>query len=130
MQTQTGRMIVVTVASAALIAAATPPAEAHHRPNLYCSESGDICQSTRKTDGVRKLSIVMAAKYLDSFKLCVRSAITVCERFRVRSLDNALYGRRVNWKRHFPVFTEHSTHTVWWRAGGTRIGRRLGFHVR
>lgn len=40
------RLVAVTTAAASLVAFA-PRAQAHHRPNLYCSESGDLCQATR-----------------------------------------------------------------------------------
>lgn len=128
-QLHTLRMIVATLAAVALVISVAPRAEAHHRPNFYCSESGDLCQSTRKVDGVRKLSLILAAPYFDSYRLCVTGPFRDCERFRVRALSGGLYGGRVNFERHFAVFN-NMDYTVVWKAAGSRIGRRLGFHVR
>lgn len=63
------RMIIVTVAAASLLAAMVPGPEARNRPTAYCSESGDVCQSVRKIDGVRRLRITLAARYFQHFYL-------------------------------------------------------------
>lgn len=63
MHTQTGRMIVVTAVSAALIAAVAPAAEARHRRSLYCSETGDI---------VPKLTSCSARKPFKRYVICAK----------------------------------------------------------
>ena len=62
------RMMAVTVMAAASLIAMRP-AQAHHHPNFRCSE--DICQSARRVDGIRKLGIMLAARYFRVFHLCV-----------------------------------------------------------
>jgi hypothetical protein len=64
-------MIVIAAVAASLVALVPPPAGAHHLPTSCCSESGDLCQSTRRLDGVRKLGVLLAAKYFRVFHLCV-----------------------------------------------------------
>lgn len=123
------RVLLVTAMAASLVAL-QPPASAHHGPNLYCSKSGDLCQSVRKTDGVRKLRILLAAKYFSTYRLCVRnSEERVCQRFRIRKRANGTFGSSVRWRRH-PAFGGSGAHTVSWWIGGDRIGRKLGFHVK
>ena len=115
----------VTVASVLVMA----PAEAGHRPNVYCSPSGDVCQSTRKIAGVRKLRIGTAARYFGRFDLCVTAPddTTKCKTFRMRK-NGSIYSRAVRWKRHFPD-KGPGAYTVKWKfVDGGRIGRVLGFH--
>ena len=124
------RSLVVTAVAASLIAV-SPPAGAHHRPNVHCSESGDICQSVRKIDGVRKLRIVLAARYFSTYHLCVRDAdgYRICAPFRIRGRADGLYGSSVRWRRHFPPGGPGPYTASWW-VGDDRIGRSLGFHIR
>ena len=122
------RSMLVTAMAASLIAVAAPGVDAHHRPRSYCSSSGDICQSVRKVDGVRKLSLTLAGRYFDDYRLCVIAYVRECKRFQVRDLGRGIYGGRVNFERHFTPF-RNASYTVVWRAAGTRIGRKLGFHV-
>jgi hypothetical protein len=121
------KVLIAAVAGAVLLAPL--PAGANHRPQNYCSESGDVCQSTKKMDGVRKLRITLAAKYFNRYKLCVKAPddSTTCKRFRIREQGSA-YGSTVRWRKHFPNAGE-GAYTVTWRNGGSRIGARLGFHV-
>lgn len=116
-------------AAAAVLLATAAPAGAGHRPQSYCSESGDVCQSTKKVDGVRKLRITLAAKYFKRFNLCVKAPddTTTCKRFRIRD-QGKVYGRAVRWSKHFPNAGE-GAYTVTWRSRGSRVGARLGFHV-
>jgi hypothetical protein len=117
--------------SACLMAVLPGAAQAHHRPNFYCSESGDLCQSTRKIDGVRKLRIVLAARYFDTFHLCVRrpDGVRWCAPYRIREQANGTFGRSVDWFKHWGG-RERGSYTVSWWVGDQRIGRILGFHVR
>ena len=123
------RALLITVVAASLVAFVAPEAGAHHRPNEWCSPSGDICQFTRKVDGVRKLRIVMAERYFDRFSLCVlqRGSHEICADYRVRRLDSGLYGHSVRYGR--TVFPRgEGSYVVTWRALGQRVGARLGFH--
>jgi hypothetical protein len=119
------------LAALAVIAAllAPAPVAANHLPQSGCSPSGDVCKSVKKVDGVRKLKITLQAEYFTRYKLCVEApdGSTTCKRFRIRESGDA-YGSTVRWRKHFPHEGE-GAYTVTWRAGGSRLGRRLGFHV-
>lgn len=130
------RMITVTAMTASLIAL-HPPAQAQHQPNFYCSESGDLCQSTRKVDGRRKLTILLAEKYFRRYSLCVKDPMefVTCVDFKIQLLDNGLYGDTVRWRRHFPQHGQGRYVVKWYRVPDygpptDRIGEKLGFHVR
>ncbi len=125
------RMVVVTAVAAVLVALVPAPARAYHRPNLYCSESGDLCQSTRKVDGVRKLRIVLAGRYFSSFHLCVRSpdGTEWCAPYRIRERANGTFGRTADWFKQWGG-RQQGSYTVSWWVDGSRLGWRLGFHVR
>jgi hypothetical protein len=127
----TRRLFLPLVTAAALLVTTAPAVQAHHRPNLYCSETGDLCQATRKVDGVRKLRIILAAEYFDICHLCVRSpdGVTWCAPYRGRERSDGTFGRSVNWFKDWGGRMEGS-YTVRWVVDGDRIGRRLGFHVR
>ena len=122
------RKLVMAAVTAALVASVVPAAQAGHRPQEYCSESGDVCQSTKRVNGVRKLTISLAAKYFSRYNLCVKGpdGATTCKRFKIRDTGPA-YGSSVRWKKHFPDAGE-GAYTVTWKNSGTRIGARLGFH--
>ena len=106
-------------------------ASAHHRPTVYCSPSGDVCQSTRKVDGVRVLRITLAAKYFRRYELCVTDPADdrTCETFRIRK-QGPVFGSSVRWKRHFPR-RGPGAYDVRWRIlpDRQRVGRTLGFHI-
>lgn len=126
------RSLLASATAASLIAVA-PAVDAHHRPNLYCSESGDLCQSVRKVDGVRKLRIRTAARYFDVFHLCVyshREDYEWCAPYRLRQRGDGFYGRSVAWFKQWPSMRARGAFTTTWRVDGSRIGKRLGFHVR
>lgn len=128
---QTLRMIFATVAAVALVVSVAPGAGAHHRPNVYCSESGDMCQSTGKVNNVRRLQIRTLYDYFLTYRVCVKPpyADATCKRFRMHETENASWASSIRWRRHFPMMGA-GAYTVTWRANGSRIGRRLGFHVR
>lgn len=106
-------------------------AEAGHKPNVYCSETGDICQSTTKVDGVRKLRISTAEKYFGKYKLCVTApdGSTKCGEFRMYE-NGPIWTGSVRWAKHFP-HKGKGAYTVRWRPieGPGQYGRRLGFHI-
>lgn len=123
------RQLIVTTITASLMAL-TPPVDAHHRPNFYCSKTGDICQSSRKVGDARKLRIRLAAKYFSTFHLCVLDpdGYEICAPFRVRERDSGNFERNVKWRRHFVPGGPGAYRVSWW-VGDDRVGRKLGFHV-
>jgi hypothetical protein len=125
-----GRIVAVSIVT--VLAAAMLPsiAIADHRPTVYCSPSGDICQSTRKVDGVRILRITLAAKYFGRYDLCVTDPDDErsCDRFRIRE-RGAAFGSSVQWRRHFPRGGPGRYEVRWRMLEGGRIGRLLGFHI-
>jgi hypothetical protein len=124
------RQLIAVAALVSLLVAMPQPAQAHHRPSRYCSASGDICQSSRKHDGVRRLRIGSAARYFRVFHICVLDprGYRFCAPFRLRERDDGTFSRSVRWRRHFAPAGK-GAYTVSWWVGGSRIGRRLGFHV-
>ncbi|MDQ3915821.1 MAG: hypothetical protein M3323_10925 [Actinomycetota bacterium] len=116
-------------ATAAAVLVSPLPASAGHRPQERCSESGDVCQSVRRVDGVRKLRITLAAEYFKRYKVCVKAPddSTTCKRFRIEE-QGSQFGDSVRWRKHFPHAGE-GAYTVTWKNRGTRVGSRLGFHV-
>ena len=118
----------IALAATGALALGIAPASASHAPNAYCSESGDVCTSTKKEDGVRKLSISLAAEYFQHYTLCVTGpeGDRSCKRFAISDQGGA-YGDSVNWARQFPD-QGPGAYTVVWKSGGSRISKRLGFH--
>jgi hypothetical protein len=113
-----------------LTALAPSPALANHRPNRYCSPTGDYCISATKEDGKRKLQVTLAAKYFDHYRLCVTApdSTIVCHTFAIRRFGTDVYGSSISWGQHFP-HKGPGAYEVNWRQGGHRLGRELGFHV-
>jgi hypothetical protein len=119
-------VLVVVVLSASF---ASPAAWADHKPNSYCSESGDVCVSTRERNDVNRLNIALAAKYFSRYKLCVVAPDDSRECIRRRITDQGrTFGDSVNWANHFPDKGEGDYKAIW-RQGGNRLGKVLGFHV-
>ncbi len=116
--------------AAALVVTLAPPAGAGHRPNQHCSESGDVCVSAKRVDGVRRLRIGMAAKYFAHYNLCVRGpegGRKDCKAFEISKRDDGTYGDSVRWGRHFENEGQ-GAYTVTWEADGYQ-SPQLGFHV-
>lgn len=125
------RMLVATVCAAALVVSLPPRAQADHRPSTHCSDTGDICQSTTKVDGVRKLQVRTAANYFDRYRLCVRplDGEQTCKTFTMHERDNGIWVGSVRWAKHFPDEGRGGYVVVWKLTSGDRIGRKLGFHA-
>jgi hypothetical protein len=125
------RIVIVQLVAVIALGLLPTPAGASHRPTVYCSPSGDVCQSTRKVDGVRRLRITLAAKYFGRYRLCVTAPddVRTCEEFRIRKRGDT-YGSSVRWGRHFPR-KGAGAYDVRWQIlpGRDRVGRLLGFHV-
>jgi hypothetical protein len=131
LHTYSVRMMVVTLATAFLIAPLAPRADASHHPRNYCSETGDVCQSTAEVDGVRKLRITLAAKYFDRYRLCVVAPddSRTCKTFDIEPQGTSFYGDSVRWSAQFPDAGPGPYTVIWKMTSGDRIGHRLGFHV-
>lgn len=125
------KALLITVVAASLVAFVAPEAGAHHRPNEWCGSSGDICQSVRKVDGVRKLRIDLAARYFGVFHLCVLdpSGYEWCAPYRIRERPDGTFGKSVAWFKHWDE-REPGAYRVVWKVDGRRVGARLGFHIR
>jgi hypothetical protein len=122
------RAIVIACLAASLVLVAAPVQAAHH-PEEYCSESGDVCLASNRIDGVRKLRISLAAKYFDKYKLCVTgpNGDRECKTFNIERFRGGVYGDKVRWSANFP-YEGSGAYDVIWRQGGSRLGRKLGFH--
>ena len=125
------RWATILVITTSVLSAVPVTASAHHRPTVYCSRSGDLCQSTRKVDGVRVLRITLAARYFRRYELCVTDPDDdrSCATFRIHK-RGSVFGSSVRWKRHFPR-SGPGAYDVRWRMlpDRQRVGRTLGFHV-
>lgn len=123
------RSIVVGVLVSGLLIFGAP-AQADHAPNGWCSESGDVCASTRRVDGRRMLRIATAANYFDTYTVCVTApnGSRSCENGRMRDgNDDGIWTGRMAWAKHFP-HQGKGAYSVKWRSGSFRSAR-LGFHV-
>ncbi|MDP9300822.1 MAG: hypothetical protein M3P43_08000 [Actinomycetota bacterium] len=119
---------IVTLMMTALLLASPVSAGASHRPTRYCSVTGDICQSTTRVNGVRRLTIALAAEYFHWYTLCVRAPddSVTCHRFAIHA-QGPTFGSSIRWARHFPR-KGPGPYTVVWKSGGHRVGHILGFH--
>ena len=124
------RILLTACLAAAILASAAPAAQAFHRDNEYCSESGDVCLSARKSDGARTLRIGLAAKYFNRYELCVTApgGPEECHTFRIED-TGASYGDSVRWRSEFTSHGKGKYTVKWKMMNGDRIGKRLGFHV-
>jgi pectate lyase len=89
-----------------------------HAPNSYCTPSGDICYSTRKVKGVRKLRIRTIEKYFSEYRVCVRAPddSRACRMGRMRDRNNdGIWTGSMNWRKRFP-YKGPGAYTVRWRS--------------
>jgi hypothetical protein len=122
----------VTLAITFALVAVPLTAQANHRPTSYCSQTGDICQSTTRVDGVRLLRITLAGGFFLRYRLCVTapSGDTTCKRFGMHERPNGTFTSSIRWAKQFGSHGA-GPYDVAWRSlpGGSRVGRILGFHV-
>lgn len=129
-------LIVLTTLAMLLVAFAPRPAEAHHLPETYCSDSGDICQSVARSEGPRKFTIILGSKLFKRYILCVDGPQPpiVCKTFRIKVWDDGTFGSAINFHRHFASSGEDRYRVSWYRVPKygppkDRIGRKLGFQI-
>lgn len=105
-------------------------ASASHAPNTYCSESGDVCNSTRKDEGKRMLRIVTAANYFDTYRVCVMAPddTRACRQGVMRENQGVWIGSMA-WAKRFPK-KGPGAYSVRWSSGDGYKSPRLGFHVK
>jgi hypothetical protein len=124
------KRLIPVVAALALLAP-VGVAEAGHKPNQYCSQTGDICLSSAKVDGRRVLRIGLIERYFDRYRLCVLAPddSRECHNYRIERQGRA-YGDNVNWRNNFS-YHRRGAYTVIWKSlpDNSQVGRRLGFHV-
>lgn len=122
------RVVLIAIVLSAT-SAFVPNANADHKPKSFCSESGDVCQSVKKRNGQRRLTIGLGAKYFNRYRLCVQAPDGSKECIQRRITDQgAQYGDSVNWSNHFSD-EGAGDYKVIWRQSGDRLGAVLGFHV-
>jgi hypothetical protein len=110
----------------------TSMAFAHHAPSAYCSESGDVCNSTGKVNGVRKFRIGTAAHYFRKYKVCVRApdSSRACRTGKMRDgNDDGIWEGAMKWRKRFPYKGRGAYNVRWYEPGGYK-SPKLGFHVR
>jgi hypothetical protein len=127
------QLAVLTCATAIVVGPMTTPGAAHHRPNAYCSPSGDFCIEAKRIDGVRKLRIDTFA-HRGRYRLCVWKRSNPeytreCKRFRLRAKGGGIRGDTVRWRKAF-THRGPGQYLVRWKKGGSNIGPRLGFHAK
>jgi hypothetical protein len=127
---QGARVMLASAIGVALMVPIAQNAEAHHRPNSYCSSTGDICQTTAKFNGIRKLKISLAAKYFSHYDLCVVTpdGTRTCHTYDIERQGD-FFGDTVRWDTHFPDGGRGPYTVIWKMTSGDRVGRKLGFHV-
>ena len=118
-----GKLAVAFTSAAAVAALAAPPAAAASK---YCSPTGDYCYGASRAPV--RLTIALAAKYFDRYRLCVTGpdGERDCKRFRIRVLDNGIAEGKVRWARHFPN-RGHGVYRVRWFATGNALGPGVTF---
>lgn len=121
------RALLLSMVLAALVTG--PPVSAGHAPTTHCSESGDVCASTKKMNGARLLRIGLAAEFFDEYTLCVTAPDDAlrCKSFQIEDLGST-FGDSVRWKKHFPD-KGPGPYTVRWKVGGSPVTPKLGFHA-
>jgi len=122
--------IIVTVCAALVVGLFPGRALASHRPNNFCSQTGDFCQSTtRNRNGVRVLQFRSFA-HRGKVNVCVKAPTNtracVKDRFRDRN-DDGVFVTHLRWSTNFPN-EGPGAYTVEWRQNGSKTGKRLGFH--
>jgi hypothetical protein len=121
------------IALIAFVLVAPMPAQADHKPVIYCSQTGDICQRTDLGGSSdRLLRIRTEEKYFGRYRLCVIAPndSKSCDRFRMHR-DGSVFKSRVVWENNFPNWGR-GEYTVKWKpvSGQGHYGRVLGFHHR
>lgn len=126
------KRVVVVVSCCATLALGlfSGAAFANHRPNSFCSQTGDFCQSTTQNRNRVRVLQFRSFAHRGPVRVCVKpptSARTcVKDRFRDGN-DDGVFVTRLRWSTNFP-HEGPGAYTVEWRQNGSKTGKRLGFH--
>lgn len=109
------------------------PVRADHAPNRRCTDSGNICLSTQKVDGVRRLRLWMEDKKFDRFAIRLRGPNgAIMNRAFDVNRKNGRWVRSVRWRSYWPWWGEGAYWVRWHRINHGEMGRQilpyLGFH--
>lgn len=128
--TRKTRSALVLVCVLALCVGFAPAAVAKHRPNSFCSESGDYCQfATKNRQGIRYIEF-RSFVHRGKVNVCVRAPDKTrsCVRDRFSDgNDDGVFVSELRWSTNFPN-KGSGRYTVRWRQNGARTGKILGFH--
>ena len=116
----------------ALVAGLAPSALAQHRPNWFCSTSGDYCQYAKKNGKGIRFLVFRSFAHRGEVKVCVRAPdgtrSCINDRFTDAN-DDSLFVTRLRWNTNFPN-QGPGDYSVRWKQDGARTGKILGFHKR
>jgi hypothetical protein len=124
----TNKRILIPVAVALSAVAAALPATALARSS-YCSQSGDVCYGVVKNSSPVKLQIVIAARYFNHYRLCIKAPKnrgTECHRFSIHKAAHGSFASTVVWPKHFKYYGKGTYHASW-STGGASLGPAVAF---
>jgi hypothetical protein len=124
------RAVIASLGAALIIGLLPSGALANHRPNSFCSQSGDFCQSTTKNRNRVRVLQFRSFAHRGKVNVCVKAPTNAktCVRDRFRDgNDDSVFVTRLRWSTNFPN-EGPGAYTVVWRQNGARTGKRLGFH--
>jgi hypothetical protein len=127
-------LLAAVVCAAGLVGVTALPADANHRPNSYCSPTGDFCYGALKINGVRKLKIDSFVDF-GKYQLCVRKQggpPKECHRYTLIPKSGGTVGDTVDWAANFPNLGSGAYLARWSDTGGgfvTPLGPKVGFHA-
>jgi hypothetical protein len=124
------RAVILSLGAALIVGLFPSGALADHRPNSFCSQTGDFCQSTTKNSNRVRILQFRSFAHRGKVNVCVKAPTDtqtcVMDRFRDGN-DDSVFVTRLKWKTQFPN-EGPGAYTVVWRQNGGRTGKRLGFH--
>jgi len=124
------RAVILSLGAALIVGLFSSGALADHRPNSFCSQTGDFCQSTARNRNRVRILQFRSFAHRGTVNVCVKAPTNtrtcVADRFRDRN-DDSVFVTRLRWGTNFPN-EGPGAYTVVWRQNGAKTGKRLGFH--